>query len=63
MDENDFMDLGFMFDAHRSRTTKSITINRFEVLLKCIDEEPGHVQSGQHLWPGAYQLSNYCKYL
>ena len=56
------LDVGFMFDAHHFRTTKSIMFENgnSEIFLRCIDEEPGHVQSGQHLWPGAYLLSKYC---
>jgi hypothetical protein len=54
-------DLGFMFDSCHSRATKTISFSKFDVSLRLIDEDPGHVQSGQHLWPGAFYLSTYCK--
>lgn len=30
-----------------------------EIQLRCIDGEPGHVQSGQYIWPAAEALSRY----
>lgn len=54
-------DLGFMFDSYHSRDTKKISFEKFDISLHLIDEDPGHVQSGQHLWPGAFYLSSYCK--
>ena len=54
-------DVGFMFDSFHSRSTKEFVFDKFKLDIFCIDEDPGHVQSGQHLWPGASQLSLYCK--
>lgn len=60
-EEEYLTDVGFMFDCHHSRDRIEIQFEKFAVSINCIDEDPGHVQSGQHLWPGATLLSNYCK--
>ena len=63
-DNDDYLtDVGFMFDSYHSRDKIKINfVDLCSISINCIDEEPGHVQSGQHLWPGATLLSNYCKF-
>lgn len=59
---DDFLgDVGVMFDTMHSRDILDIHVSEgIDVSLKCIDELPGHIQSGQHLWPAALDLSKYC---
>jgi predicted nicotinamide N-methyase len=49
--------IGFMFDSMHSRKRKSIVVcdkdPSIMVTLSLIGEDPGHVQSGQYLWPAA----------
>ena len=55
-----------MFDDAHSKCTKTVKVNgaksssfHFDVKIKMIGEDPGHVQSGQYLWPAARFLSNH----
>jgi predicted nicotinamide N-methyase len=54
-DESDVhADIGFMFDAYHAKTVKSFEFpNDIHVDIQLIGEDPGHVQSGQYLWPAA----------
>lgn len=63
-DENDdLLSISFMFNSMHSKINKEINfiINSKEILFNfnLISEKPGHVQSGQYLWPAAYFLSLY----
>lgn len=54
MNEDDFQSIGFMFDRLHSRTEQSISFtNGIAINLTSIGNDPGHVQSGQYLWPAA----------
>lgn len=55
-------DIGFMFDSHHCRSSRSFVFGETSLTLSCIDEDPGHVQSGHHLWPGASILAQYRKW-
>ena len=60
MIEEDLCAIGFMFDAEHHRETRKITFpGDIEVTLKTIGDKPGHVQSGQYLWPAAQAAGNY----
>ena len=59
-------EVGFMFDDAHSKCTKTIEVAgamsssfRMEVKVKMIGEDPGHVQSGQYLWPAARYMANH----
>lgn len=62
-DEESYDTIGFMFDSFHEKSTKEIIfqIHEKEVVfsLRIIGEDPGHVQSGQYLWPAAQHLSKY----
>jgi predicted nicotinamide N-methyase len=60
-DENDdcYGAIGFMFDAQHSKITEKIQIGSHSILVKIIGDDPGHVQSGQYLWPAAKYLGEY----
>lgn len=63
-DEDSLCAVGFMFDASHAREESDFVISNSPlhfVRLRYIDEEPGHVQSGQHLWPAAADLAKYCE--
>lgn len=51
--------IGFMFDAEHSKITERVHIGCFDILVKIIGEDPGHVQSGQYLWPASKCLGTY----
>ena len=55
MDEEDYSAVGFMFDSEHARLTKTLSLPGIDgdVVLAMIGEDPGHVQSGQYLWPAA----------
>jgi predicted nicotinamide N-methyase len=60
MDEDDFGSIGFMFDAEHHRVTKKVDFNNGLIIdLRLIGEDPGHVQSGQYLWPAAISASQH----
>ena len=59
-------EVGFMFDDAHSKCTKTVKVTgaisssfHFDVKVKMIGEDPGHVQSGQYLWPAAKYLANH----
>lgn len=58
-EEDSYQSVGFMFDAEARKEQIEICLQGIKILLKLIDEEPGHVQSGQYLWPASYCLSNH----
>ena len=73
-DEMDLGAIGFMFDAQHARCTKRLdftlpssstpttdttTIATVGVTVRLIGEDPGHVQSGQYLWPAAAYTARY----
>ena len=62
MDEDDYGALGFMFDASHARIEKVIKFDDDRVppiRLAMIGEDPGHVQSGQYLWPAAQAAADH----
>lgn len=60
MDEDDYGSIGFMFDAEHNRITKKVDFNDGIIInLRLIGEDPGHVQSGQYLWPAAISASQH----
>jgi hypothetical protein len=62
--------IGSMFDTAHGRSTVSVSLplppgllgqpgGALSLQLRCIDAEPGHVQSGQYIWPAAEAASRY----
>ena len=45
-EEDSYQSVGFMFDAESRKEQIEICLQGIKILLKLIDEEPGHVQSG-----------------
>jgi predicted nicotinamide N-methyase len=60
-DEDDGLGcIGSMFDSCHTRSVKKVKLNHgVHFDLKFIDMEPGHVISGQYLWPAAEALGNF----
>ena len=56
-DSDELQAIGFMFDRSHRRTQRNFHFNHNEKDLKItitsIGSQPGHVQSGQYLWPAA----------
>lgn len=47
--------MGFMFDSSHARICMTFDIGtQYMVKLRMIKGDPGHVQSGQYLWPAAH---------
>lgn len=60
MIEDDLCAIGFMFDAEHDREERQIQFpGNIEVTLRTIGDKPGHVQSGQYLWPAAKACGEY----
>lgn len=54
MNDDDLQSIGFMFDRSHSRSKQSFSFaNDITINLTSIGNDPGHVQSGQYLWPAA----------
>ena len=52
--------LGFMFDACHQRETRAVTLGGDLVLqVRTIGDRPGHLQSGQYIWPASIAAANY----
>ena len=52
--------IGFMFDAQHARCTKHLHFDdNIHLEIRLIGEDPGHVQSGQYLWPAAAFTAKY----
>lgn len=79
-DDNNIMgDLGFMFDSEQAVHCRTLSFrpelkdesdcnsnNSIQVSLECVDDDPGHVQSGHYLWPASpalaqHLVNEYCK--
>ncbi|MDP2434759.1 MAG: hypothetical protein Q8P67_03360 [archaeon] len=59
-DDDDFGAIGFMFNTATSKVTRTVEISTtLSVRVRCIDDKPGALQSGQFLWPGASVLGAY----
>ena len=58
-EEEDFGFIGSMFDTAHARSTRRIEICGTQIDLRLIDAEPGHVISGQYLWPAAEALAKH----
>eukprot|EP01041_Mallomonas_annulata_P014138 gene14138-30103_t len=52
-------DIGFMFGTQTSKVVNNFQFPLFSIQIRMIDSEPGHIQSGQYLWPAAQSLSQY----
>lgn len=60
MIEEDLCAIGFMFDAEHGREVREIHFEpNIDISLRTIGDKPGHVQSGQYLWPAAVAAGNY----
>jgi predicted nicotinamide N-methyase len=60
MIEEDLCAIGFMFDAEHDREERQVSFRGgIEVTIKTIGDKPGHVQSGQYLWPAAKAAGEY----
>lgn len=60
MEEEDFGAIGFMFDAEHSKETRIVTfLPNITISVKTIGDQPGHVQSGQYLWPASHAAAKY----
>ena len=60
MDDDSMAAIGFMFDASHSRVKKTVPVaDGISLQLTLIGEDPGHVQSGQYLWPAALFASQH----
>ena len=58
--DDDFGSIGFMFDTATSKVVKKVEISpSLTVSVRCIDDKPGALQSGQFLWPGASVLGEH----
>lgn len=57
--EDCYGSIGFMFDAEHAKITETIQLGDYSVQLRIIGDDPGHVQSGQYLWPAAKYLGKY----
>jgi predicted nicotinamide N-methyase len=59
--EVDLGSIGFMFDASHARYKREFCIpsSGDTIVVSTIGEDPGHVQSGQYLWPAASFGANY----
>lgn len=52
--------LGFMFDACHQRETREVSLKGDLVLqVRTIGDRPGHLQSGQYIWPASIAAANY----
>jgi len=57
-EEEDLQSVGFLFDSCHARSTRKFDFgNGVEVNLRLIEGDPGHVQSGQYLWPAAHSAA------
>lgn len=61
MEEDELTTIGFMFDSNHHKSLFSIQFEEpiNEIKFKCIGDDPGHVQSGQYIWPAAKEAVNY----
>ena len=52
--------IGFMFDAIHEKIKKEIVFdNDITIVLNTIGDDPGHVQSGQYIWPASIASGQY----
>lgn len=58
-DEGDMSAIGFMFDFASSKQTLTFSAAQIQISLRTIGEQPGHLQSGQYLWPAARFLAEH----
>ena len=61
--DDHFADIGFMFEGSEASTLKHYEFQygtaTVKIALHVVDEDPGAVQSGHYLWPGAPALAEY----
>lgn len=65
-DDDHYTDIGFMFEGSEPSTLKSYefksengSTKSVKIALNIVDEDPGAVQSGHYLWPGAPALAQH----
>ena len=59
-DDNALGAIGFMFDAIHEKIKKEIVFdNDITIVLNTIGDDPGHVQSGQYVWPASIASGQY----
>lgn len=65
-DDDHYADIGFMFEGSEASTLKCYEFKNnnnapkcVKVALNIVDEDPGAVQSGHYLWPGAPALAQH----
>jgi predicted nicotinamide N-methyase len=58
-DEVDLSAIGFMFDGASAKQTLHVTVAGIQIAIRTIGEHPGHLQSGQYLWPASQFLAEY----
>jgi predicted nicotinamide N-methyase len=51
--------ISFMFDSEHPKIHKTARVGDVDIKLKTIGDDPGHVQSGQYIWPAALSLSSH----
>lgn len=60
MEEEGLGAIGFMFDSEHHKDKREISIgDDITITVKTIGDRPGHVQSGQYLWPAATAASHH----
>jgi predicted nicotinamide N-methyase len=60
MIDDELCSLGFMFDACHQRETRAVILKGDLVLqIRTIGDRPGHLQSGQYIWPASIAAANY----
>ena len=52
---DELQSIGFMFDRSHRRSQRNFVFNNGDMVIHItsIGSDPGHVQSGQYLWPAA----------
>lgn len=61
--DEDYLDVGFMFEGSHPTTVHTFrqwTPKIQPICIRCIDQEPGAVQSGHYVWPAASYLVDFC---
>jgi hypothetical protein len=59
IEEDDLGLIGFMFDNQHRKILKEFSHSDKSLEYESIGDDPGHVQSGQYIWPGSSALAIY----
>jgi predicted nicotinamide N-methyase len=62
MNDDDIYEVQFMFDSEHTKSEMIYDFNNQEIgklRLLTIGDHPGHLQSGQYVWPAAYFAARY----